>query len=55
MSTSGKSHAALLKPGKPLVLALVAVGAEGVVLADLARAIAAVKDAPGVSLAVFCF
>ena len=54
MSTSGKSPAALLKPGKPLVLAQVADGAEGLVLADLARAIAAGKDAPAVSLAVIC-
>ncbi|HWP88718.1 MAG TPA: hypothetical protein VNM70_12600, partial [Burkholderiales bacterium] len=54
MSTSGKSPAALLKPGRPLVLAQVADGAEGLVLADLARAIAAGKDAPAVSLAVIC-
>jgi len=54
VSTSGKSPAALLKPGKPLVLAQVADGAEGLVLADLARAIAAGKDAPAVSLAVIC-
>ena len=54
MSTSGKSPAALLKAGKPLVLAQVADGAEGLVLADLARAVAAGKDAPAVSLAVIC-
>lgn len=54
MSRSGKSPATLLKPGKPLVLAQVADGAEGLVLADLARAIAAGKDAPAVSLAVIC-
>ena len=54
MSTSGNSPAALLKPGKPLVLAQVADGAEGLVLGDLARAIAAGKDAPAVSLAVIC-
>ena len=40
MSAGGKSPAALLKPGRPLVLAQVADGAEGLVLADLARAIA---------------
>jgi transcription-repair coupling factor (superfamily II helicase) len=54
VSRSGKSPATLLKPGKPLVLAQVADGAEGLVLADLARAIAAGKDAPAVSLAVIC-
>jgi len=52
VSTGGKSPAALLKPGRPLVLAQVADGAEGLVLADLARAIAAGKDAPALSLAV---
>jgi transcription-repair coupling factor (superfamily II helicase) len=54
VSRSGKPPATLLKPGKPLVLAQVADGAEGLVLADLARAIAAGKDAPAVSLAVIC-
>ena len=54
MSIGVKSPAASLKPGKPLVLAQVADGAEGLVLADLARAIAAGKDAPAVSLAVIC-
>jgi transcription-repair coupling factor (superfamily II helicase) len=44
----------LLKPGKPLVLAQVADGAEGLVFADLARAIAAGKVASAVSLAVIC-
>ena len=44
----------MLKPGKPLVLAQVADGAEGLVFADLARAIAAGKVAPAVSLAVIC-
>jgi transcription-repair coupling factor (superfamily II helicase) len=44
----------LLKPGKPLVLGQVADGAEGMVLGDLARAIAAGKGAPAVSLAVIC-
>jgi transcription-repair coupling factor (superfamily II helicase) len=54
MTTSHKSPAALLKPGKPVVLAQVADGVEGLVLADLARAIAAGKEAPAVSLAVIC-
>ena len=43
-----------LKPGKPLILAQVADGAEGLVLANLARSIAARADAPAVSLAVVC-
>ena len=54
MSTRAQSPAALLRPGNPLVLAQVADGAEGLVLGDLARAIAAGKDAPPVSLAVIC-
>ena len=54
MSTGARSPAALLKPGKPLVLGQVADGAEGMVLGDLARAIAADKGAPAVSLAVIC-
>ncbi|MFN3656283.1 MAG: transcription-repair coupling factor [Pseudolabrys sp.] len=49
-----KSPAELLQAGKALTLAQVADGAEGLVLADLARAIAARKDAPAVSLAVIC-
>ena len=54
MSAAGKSPAGLLKTGKPLTLSQVADGAEGLVLADLARAIAAKKDAPAISLAVIC-
>ena len=54
VSAIAKSPAELLKPGKPLTLAQVADGAEGLVLADLARAIAAGKDAPAISLAVIC-
>ncbi|HWC91977.1 MAG TPA: CarD family transcriptional regulator, partial [Pseudolabrys sp.] len=46
--------AELLRPGRPLTLAQVADGAEGLVLADLARAIAARRDAPAISLAVIC-
>jgi transcription-repair coupling factor (superfamily II helicase) len=49
-----KPPADLLKAGQALTLAQVADGAEGLVLADLARAIAAKKDAPAVSLAVIC-
>ena len=54
MSIINTSPAGLLKPGKALTLAQVADGAEGLVLADLARAIAAGKDAPAISLAVIC-
>src|SRR5262249_47216421 len=41
-------------PGRVLTLANVADGAEGLVLADLARAIATRPGAPAVSLAVVC-
>ena len=54
MSAAAKSPADRLKPEKPLILSQVADGAEGLVLADLARAIAAKKDAPAISLAVVC-
>jgi transcription-repair coupling factor (superfamily II helicase) len=43
-----------LKPGRPLTLASVPDGAAGLVIADLARAIAAGKNAPAISLAVIC-
>ena len=49
-----RSPAELLRPGRPLILAGVADGAEGLVLADLARAIAARADAPATSLLVVC-
>ena len=49
-----KSPAELLRAGQPLTLAQVADGAEGLVLADLARAIAARPNAPAISLAVIC-
>ena len=54
MNTVTKSPAELLKVGKALTLAQVADGAEGLVLADLARAVAAGKSAPAISLAVVC-
>src|SRR6185312_9308044 len=54
MTLLAKPPADLLKPGQSLTLAQVADGAEGLVLADLARAIAARADAPAVSLAVIC-
>src|SRR6201997_831173 len=49
-----KSPAERLKAGRPLTLAGVPDGAEGLVAADLARAIAAGKNAPAISLAVIC-
>ena len=51
---AGKSPAALLKPGKPLILSQVADGAEGPCVCRSARAIAARKNAPAISLAVVC-
>jgi transcription-repair coupling factor (superfamily II helicase) len=53
MATS-RSPADALAPGRPLTLANVADGAEGLVLADLARAIAAKPAAPATSLVVVC-
>jgi transcription-repair coupling factor (superfamily II helicase) len=50
----GRSPAERLAPGKPLQLAGVADGAEGLVIADLARAVAAGAKAPAVSAAVIC-
>jgi transcription-repair coupling factor (superfamily II helicase) len=49
-----KSPAQKLAPGKPLTLAGIADGAEGLVIADLARAIAAGDKAPAISIAVVC-
>jgi transcription-repair coupling factor (superfamily II helicase) len=49
-----KSPAERLKAGRPLTLAGVPDGVEGLVVADLARAIAAGKNAPAISLAVIC-
>ena len=54
MNPRAKSPAELLKAGRPLTLSQVADGAQGLVLADLARAIAANNDAPAISLAVIC-
>jgi transcription-repair coupling factor (superfamily II helicase) len=48
------SPAQQLKPGKALTLSQVADGAEGLVLADLARSVAAKADAPAISLCVIC-
>ena len=49
-----KSPADLLAPGRALTLANVAEGAEGLVISDLARAIAARPKKSAVSLAVVC-
>ncbi|HEY0302669.1 MAG TPA: CarD family transcriptional regulator, partial [Rhizomicrobium sp.] len=43
-----------MRPGKALTLSQVADGAEGMVLADLARAVAARPNAPAISLGVIC-
>lgn len=43
-----------LAPGRPLLLAGVADGAEGLVIADLARAVAAGDKSPAISAAVIC-
>jgi transcription-repair coupling factor (superfamily II helicase) len=51
---SATSPAALLRAGHPLTLSQVADGAEGLVLADLARSIAARGQAPAISLCVIC-
>jgi transcription-repair coupling factor (superfamily II helicase) len=48
------SPAERLIAGRPLTLASVADGAEGLVVADLARAIAARPNAPATSIAVVC-
>src|SRR6476620_11634982 len=49
-----RSPAEMLSPSRPLTLAGVADGADGLVVADLARAVAARDDAPAISLAVVC-
>jgi transcription-repair coupling factor (superfamily II helicase) len=49
-----KSPADLLRAGSPLTLSQVADGAEGLVLADLARSVAARSAAPAISLCVIC-
>jgi transcription-repair coupling factor (superfamily II helicase) len=52
LADNARSPAELLRPGRPLTITSVADGAEGLVLADLARAIAAKPRA--VSLVVVC-
>jgi transcription-repair coupling factor (superfamily II helicase) len=54
MKPNIKSPAELLAPGRALTLANVAEGAEGLVVSDLARAIAARPKKPAISLAVVC-
>ncbi|MGC1467233.1 MAG: hypothetical protein WA792_16050, partial [Pseudolabrys sp.] len=54
MKANVTSPAQALTAGKALTLAQVADGAEGFVLADLARAVAARANAPAISLAVIC-
>src|SRR5437763_10077740 len=49
-----RSPAEQLTPGRPLTFANVAEGAEGLVISDLARAVAARPKPPAVSLAVVC-
>src|SRR6266436_2577618 len=48
------SPADLLEPGRPLMVAGVADGAEGIVCADLARAVAGQRRAPATSLLIIC-
>jgi transcription-repair coupling factor (superfamily II helicase) len=54
MKLQVKSPAELLAPGRVLTLANVAEGAEGLVVSDLARAIAARPNKPAISLVVIC-
>jgi len=54
MKSPTKSPAEMLGPGRALTLANVAEGAEGLVVSDLARAVAARPKPPAVSLAVVC-
>jgi transcription-repair coupling factor (superfamily II helicase) len=49
-----QSPARQLKPGRPLTLTGIADGAEGLVVADLARSIAAGATPPPISMAVIC-
>src|SRR6201746_1187509 len=54
MKSPARSPAELLSPGRALTFANVAEGAEGLVVSDLARAVAARPKPPAVSLAVVC-
>ena len=54
LSDKARSPTERLVPGRPLTLANVADGAEGLVLADLTRAVAARPNPPAVSLVAIC-
>src|ERR1700738_1716309 len=54
MKSPTQSPAQLLAPGRALTFANVAEGAEGLIVSDLARAIAARPKKPAISLAVVC-
>ena len=54
MKQQGQSPAQSLVPGRALTFANVAEGAEGLIVSDLARAVAARPKPPAVSLAVVC-
>src|SRR5690242_10804613 len=54
MKPTVKSPAELLAGGRPLTFSNVAEGAEGLIISDLARAIAARPKRPAISLAVIC-
>jgi transcription-repair coupling factor (superfamily II helicase) len=54
MKQTSRSPAELLGAGRALTLANVAEGAEGLIVSDLARAIAAKPKRPAISLAVIC-
>jgi transcription-repair coupling factor (superfamily II helicase) len=54
MRSPARSPAQRLARGRPLLVSGVADGAQGLVLADLARAIAAAATPPTISLAVIC-
>ena len=54
MKSSSQSPAQSLVPGRALTFANVAEGSEGLILSDLARAVAAKPRPPAVSLAVVC-
>ena len=54
MNLKAKSPAELLVPGRALTLSGVADGAEGLIVGDLARAVAARPKAPATSLVVIC-
>jgi transcription-repair coupling factor (superfamily II helicase) len=49
-----QSPARRLAPGRPILLAGMADGAEGLVIADLARAVAAGPNPPAISLIIIC-